>query len=400
MKIINESGMENIFKQIEFLRQSKKLKEAADLCADAISKDNCNPELWNILACILFEGENYYLSIALFKIAIHLNSNNAKYYYNLGVTLLKTKRYDEALDNLNLSLKIDSNYIHPKEQLNQYYEETQKDNSAFCVSYPKCGRNWFRFAFIKSLRLHYNEEGDEFLFDDICDKFKIPNLYFVHDAGDWGVYRESKRMLPEEIRRQLIPDWKGMKYNKHTYSTRKVIFIVRNPLDVLISSYFQIKNICQCYDGNLSEFILDPHFGIRKIISFYDMWNKHSLETGDFLLIRYEEMKKDLFRILKNSLSFLGIEGIKDESIATSCELSEFSKMKKIYSKHSGNPKNPEAQKIRKGKVFGFYDYLSDHEVRLIYEIIQEMGCPYYDFSYENGKLSIDWPDRSLAQHI
>ena len=70
-----------------------------------------------------------------------------------------------------------------------------------------------------------------------------------------------------------------------------------------ISSYFQIKNICQCYDGNLFEFILDHHFGIRKIISFYDMWNKHSLEPGDFLLIRYEEMKKDLFGILKNSLS-------------------------------------------------------------------------------------------------
>lgn len=132
-------------------------------------------------------------------------------------------------------------------------------------------------------------------------------------------------------------------------------------------------------------------------MSFYEMWNKHSLETGDFLLIRYEEMKEDLFRILRNSLSFLGIEGIRDESVAASCELSEFSKMKEAYTKHSGNAENPEAQKIRKGKVFGFYDYLSDHEIRLIYEIIHEMGCPYYSFSYENGKLGIDWPGRTLA---
>lgn len=237
------SELENIFTQIEFLRQSNKLKEAADLCADAIRKDYSNPDLWNILACIYYEGENYFLSIAIFKIAIHINVSNAKYYYNLGVALLKTKRYDEALDNLNFSLKLDNNYIPAKEQLNQYYEETQNDNVAFCVSYPKCGRNWFRFAFIKLLRLHYNEEGDDFSFDDICDKFHIPNLYFVHDEGDWGVYRESKMMLSEKIRRQLIPDWKSMKYNKNTYSNRKVIFIVRNPLDVLISSYFQIKNM-------------------------------------------------------------------------------------------------------------------------------------------------------------
>ncbi len=96
---------------------------------------------------------------------------------------------------------------------------TQPD--IFIVSYPKCGRTWLRILLQKYLNL-CGFENEEFRGRSLL---KLPDnrvLKFEHDKGNW---------VP-------VPcSMKKLSFNTTKYSGKKVIFLVRDPGDVLVSSW-------------------------------------------------------------------------------------------------------------------------------------------------------------------
>jgi hypothetical protein len=237
----------------------------------------------------------------------------------------------------------------------------------FIVSYPKCGRTWVRIMLKKSLELL----GQEEVFDNETFLHKLPSgrvVKFTHDQGDWVPAPKRVDKLAFDLQR---------------YKGKKVCFIVREPADVLVSSWYHLKYRERIYAGALSDFIRDDALGIKKIIAFMNMWVENFHASGDSLLVTYEDLRKDASGGFKRIFDFIGLD-IGPVALSSAIEETSFSKMKDMERKGAlsepwmkmGADKSEGSMKIRKGKVDGYKDELSDEDIRYIDDIIKKTISP------------------------
>ena len=104
------------------------------------------------------------------------------------------------------------------------FEAVEAD--VYIVSYPKCGRTWLRLMIGRTVSQHFNLPQDEailFLRWGPKPDPLLPMITVVH---------EDRPMLkrPEELER-----------SKEKFRHKRVIFLVRDPRDVIVSSDFEMK---------------------------------------------------------------------------------------------------------------------------------------------------------------
>ena len=138
----------------------------------------------------------------------------------------------------------------------------------FVISFPKTGRTWLRH-----------------MIDEMIKKSTYNlDVTFTHDHSEIitedGVRNDTK-LIFNHIRRKR-------------YKRARVIFLVRNPKDVVVSHYHQItkRSLKPLKFSSMSSFIRNKELGFNRIIHFYNLWFKQRNEVRDFLLIKYEEMTK------------------------------------------------------------------------------------------------------------
>jgi hypothetical protein len=233
---------------------------------------------------------------------------------------------------------------------------------AYVVSYPKCGRTWLRVMLQKYLLL----EGC--LLEDMHDKFVLGNrerqfVKFEHDQSNW---------VPAPLKIDQLS------FNANRYSDRRVIFLVRDPRDILVSSWYHLKFRESIYRGDLSTFIRDDLVGIRKVIAFMNMWIKNSQVPREFLLLSYEEMHTDPIYSFERVLDFLRLE-VDSRNLRIAVEESTFDKMKQM--EKEGNLDEPwllpgtkgeeRSMKVRRGRVGSYQEDLSSTDVAYLNQVIQ-----------------------------
>jgi hypothetical protein len=243
---------------------------------------------------------------------------------------------------------------------------------AYIISFPKSGRTWLRILIGKTL----------------CEKFNLPddimlNTYKVTATA--GIFRT-------QITHDSSSEKAGYKYNelridKKKYSKKKVVFLVRNVKDVLVSYYFQVTKRRDRYVGNISNFIRSDEYGIKKILTFYNIWHENFAVPKEFLLLRYEDLHKNPGGVLVKTMAFLGCDEIQDYIIKKAVEFASFNNMRKIEqaglfksgAMRPANINDEESYKLRKGIIGGYRQYLSEEDINYIDEVIKEMGCPFDD---------------------
>ncbi|XP_061919503.1 sulfotransferase 2B1-like [Entelurus aequoreus] len=171
-----------------------------------------------------------------------------------------------------------------------------EDNDAIAVTYPKSGTVWMQ----EILPLVLNE-------GDLTPILTIPNW----DRVPW---LEEKRL--QEVVDQL-PSPRGLVTHfpyqfmppSFKTSSAKVIYVMRNPKDIIVSSYYFHQMATFLEDpGTLDEFI-DKFLQGRVL---FGKWTNHlkswkRAELGDrILFITYEEMVQDLPSALRRISDFLG----------------------------------------------------------------------------------------------
>jgi hypothetical protein len=189
-------------------------------------------------------------------------------------------------------------------------------------------------------------------------------IKFEHDQGNWVPAPLSAGQLS---------------FNTPKYANKKVVFLVRDPRDILVSSWYHLRYRERICRKGLSAFIRDKLVGIHKVVAFMNMWIENSHVPDSFFLTTYEEMHSDPISIFRETLEFIGIQ-IEPEALQRAVEKSSFEKMKRMESK--GTLKEPWMQpgskdlehsmKIRKGKVGGFREELSDEDIEFLDRVIQK----------------------------
>lgn len=239
-------------------------------------------------------------------------------------------------------------------------------SDACVVSFQKSGRTWLRVMLAKVLSLKYNKRIS--LETQTMTLFKPdPNVFFTHA----GCTRNNN----------LLNFGKMLK-------NKKIVLLVRDPRDEIVSLYHDHTKRNFWYKGDISSFIRDPDWGLKKVLNFMNLWAEEmSKRREDFLLIKYEDMKNDTKKELKKILNFLNIQ-TSEEIIDEAVKYGSFENMRKIELKGEikdwrikpVNPNDPNSFKTRKGKIGSHKEELNQEDIDHINKEIKEKLNPIFEY--------------------
>jgi hypothetical protein len=244
------------------------------------------------------------------------------------------------------------------------------------VSYPKCGRTWVRFMLGNMFNEHFRLglDNDEML--ELKKKVHYRNLGipFIEMHHDGDAYKKHLSEIAFRTKR---------------YTGKRILFLMRDPRDVVVSQFHQLSRRQGLIDTDLSSFIRSDDGGLPCIVKFYNEWLANIGCTREYLLLRYEDLKTDTFGQLKRLTGFFGLGDIPDSCLQNAIEASSFARMQKLEKKGAfsnermrpTDPNDTQTFKVRKGKVGGYKEECSSEDIEFINGYIREHLDPEAGYS-------------------
>jgi hypothetical protein len=216
------------------------------------------------------------------------------------------------------------------------------------LSFPKCGRTWLRRMLGRVLVRHF-ELGDA----DPVDLRRmsrlhpaIPTMHMHHD--DDAFWKPVRHLNPRRT-------W---------YRDKRVVLLVREPKDVIVSAYFQKSKREKTFSAGISRFLREEEGGIDTLIEYYNIWHRNADVPRTFLCISYEQLHADAAGVLRRVLDFLEFPDIPDAVIDEAVAHASFARTRRRERGGEGGSATPdEALKARRGKVGGHVEQLSSEEI-------------------------------------
>ncbi len=253
------------------------------------------------------------------------------------------------------------------------------------VSPGKSGRTWLRVMLSGFYRHAYGLPGETLLgFDNLHRKdARIPKVFFTHD--------------------NYLRDYTGSGDSKRDFYDKKVILMVRQPQDVVVSEYFNWKyrmkpgkmylNDFPAPGADVSafEFAMRPS-GLPRILALLNEWASEMERVKDLLLVRYEDMRSDPEAVFRRVVRFLGAPE-REESIRAGVEFASLENMRRMEQQKTSwlsggrmkpsDPSNPQSYKVRRAKVGGYGDHFDAAEAAEIDALVREGLAPVYGYASE-----------------
>ena len=228
--------------------------------------------------------------------------------------------------------------------LSYYYPKGQY----FLVSFPKTGRTWLIHMVnqMKEQSNHILKKERHFIFNE-------------HDNSEI-ILEDGTRNNPLEIFKFTA---------RFRYKRGKIIFLVRDPRDVIVSHFHQVTKRARnpFVFNSISEFVKDDILGFKRIIHFYNLWQRNKDIPQDFLLVSYENLINNGVQELQKINDFLEIN-ISEKNVRLIYGESSASKMrdKEINNKLEGFNdfgKSTNQLKVRNAKIGGYKSELSEDDI-------------------------------------
>lgn len=258
--------------------------------------------------------------------------------------------------------------LFPKEFL-RWFAHWQTD--VYLISYPKCGRTWLRLMMGWAISKHFSLPQNE----DIL--FLRTNKRLVDGFPRITIIHEDRPMLkaPYEL-----------ETSKVKFRDKKVVFLVRDPRDVIVSSYFEMSKRGHhfgnnpyearkaAFEGDLCDFIHRKIGGFDTILEYYNIWAENRSLPKGFLLVRYEDMLINPQLELQRVMTFLGLESISNQIIEQAVDFTSFENMRRMETEgrflsgilKPADRSDDQSYKTRKGKVGGYADHLNEETIKLL----------------------------------
>jgi len=277
---------------------------------------------------------------------------------------------------------------HAKKLRKKFTERQRWDFDVYLLSYPKCGRTWVTLQLGRAISQHYGLE--------------LPNLLKLSSFGE---------QVPEVPHIRLTHDDQPHRKRPHELSTtreklagKKVILLVRDPRDVIVSYYhhksrrerdrdfwwFQgkRKQTHSRFQGTLAEFLEVEIGGFDTLLRYYNVWEQVRRTPAAFLLLRYEDMQADPAAQLRRVLDFVGLSAVSDAVVKEAVEYASFRNMQKIESGEevksfklkAGDVNDPDSYKVRRGKVGGYRDELTPAQIVQLERKMAASLSPFFGY--------------------
>jgi len=245
-------------------------------------------------------------------------------------------------------------------------------DDTFLVSYPRSGNTWTRFLIGNLV-----QPNESITFLNI--EKVIPDTSAL-----------SMRYLEHVPRPRIL---KSHEYFDPRY--KKVIYIVRDPRDVVLSHY----NWQRKYRVIEDQYPLEPYvsrFIAGNVDTGWGSWAEHVLSwlatrhnSADFLLLRYEAMLAEPLRELEKVANLLGISAT-SEALATAVARSSADNMRKMEKTQDGEWVTTKGRRkdipfVGKAKHGGWQSLLSERSVE---EMESAWGPLMKTLGYELTRVS------------
>jgi len=222
-----------------------------------------------------------------------------------------------------------------------------------CVSYPKSGRTWLRFALnLARAPVHYNHGG-----------------YATRDPAQLGY------------------EFKGI---RPAFFGEQTLFLHRNPIDTSVSEFYQIHNRIfnvshprfdeirdRLMKANLvppstiDEFVLHPIWGCNKVSMFNRAHLTYFKKRQKCHIVTYESLRAEPAKMFSEILDFFGV---KNYDISLIVEGSSFDRMRQVelnadpdarkkMALYGIRDNDENSLKVRKGLVKGYTDVLKPETI-------------------------------------
>ena len=244
---------------------------------------------------------------------------------------------------------------------------------AIILSIPKSGRTWLRAFlcayFCRRFGLEFTLRPGRF------DLPGFPRVVFSHDLFE----HRTKADRWDRVRgKYLVP--------RRELKRAKIILLARDPRDCFVSLYLQLTRRdpnapAKLRQKSVSEMLRDEKFGMRAIISTMNHWLNEFSERGNFTLVRYEALRASPGEHFRDLLAVLGEPTPDANILQEALEFSRFENMQKLEAAgafdsnilHPGDVRDPESFKVRRGKVGGYREYLSEEDQRFAAAAMAEL---------------------------
>jgi hypothetical protein len=165
---------------------------------------------------------------------------------------------------------------------------------------------------------------------------------------------------------------------------RKILFLHRDPLDLLVSGYFQATKRRKSFTGDIHSFVRHPGHGIDKILAFHALWRPVAQNRENILCLSYEDLKSDTLGSVAAVCDFFG-RPRNAENLQRAVNDASFENMQHREAQggfpdaYGGRLKPRDASdadsfKVRRGLVGGWRDYLSGDDLDFCAERAAHFG--------------------------
>lgn len=273
----------------------------------------------------------------------------------------------------------------------KYLQQQLKDKKGKIVwlaSYPKSGNTWFRcfisalftgevdLAKLKTDGIFSNRQ----LFDRISNidsrlltdrevRSMIPEIYIDHakTLSQLAFVKVHDAYILNDLKKPIFP-----KEISH-----KVVYLVRNPLDVVGSfAHHNASSIPQTINlmNNPQGYLAGPVEGLNINLQFRQLmldWSGHvkswtEQKEIEVILVRYEDMLNDTFATFRRIVDALEIEA-SDKEVQQAIDLTSFSKLKAQEEDKGFKEKNIKAENFfRSGKTNQYETELTVQQINRI----------------------------------
>ncbi len=247
------------------------------------------------------------------------------------------------------------------------------------ISFPKCGRTWLRLMLGHAIASHLGRpiepNSDAVLaLTPLAEWHAAVPRILVHHADNPQWKKPGELELP-------LPQYRG----------QRVVLLVRDPRDAVVSNYFEVRyrtgpyapslkqlpglrahaDRIQPYAGDLKAFIRGEVGGLRTILAFYNGWAADHAFGRSWLLLRYEDLHARPLTELRRVTSFVGLPDVTDKVLSDAVAYARFENMHRMEAAGAfdsfvlkpADAGNRETFKTRRGKVGGHREYCDPEDI-------------------------------------
>ncbi len=258
--------------------------------------------------------------------------------------------------------------------------------SLLIIGHPKSGNTWLRTMLSRLCQLRYHLPSQLIIKSDeaavqnpAAPRLLATNGYYSYESVI------GKALDAEQPQSEL--------------HRKSVVLLVRDPRDIAVSWYFQftkrqsaakrelinhfIEHPIDHRTVSMWDFVMHSDIGLRFLIDYLNTWERNVAGLERAITLRYEELRTTPAGALRRVVDLWG-EPFSDADIEKAVSFGSFDNLRKLeaagFFRRGGlslrNRNDPNAFKVRRGKIGGYRDYFTPEQVAKIDDLVTTRLSP------------------------